>query len=59
MLGRPLNKTIIVDNLSKNYRLQPQNGIQILSWYDDDDDEALGKLYTLLQSNNLINLDIH
>ena len=35
MLGRPLNKTLIVDNIGTNFRLQPDNGIQILSWYHD------------------------
>jgi TFIIF-interacting CTD phosphatase-like protein len=38
MLGRPLNKTIIIDNISTNFRMQPENGIQIRSWYDDDFD---------------------
>lgn len=54
MLGRPLNKTIIVDNISTNYRLQPENGIQIRTWHDDDNDEALGKLYGLLLSKILL-----
>jgi CTD small phosphatase-like protein 2 len=51
MLGRPMNKIMIVDNISNNFRLQPDNGIQIHSWYEDDDDEVLGKLYALLISN--------
>ena len=50
MIGRPLHRTLIVDNLPVNYRLQPDNGIHIRSWYDNDDDEALGKLYALLLS---------
>lgn len=58
MLGRPLNKTIIVDNISTNYRLQPENGIQIRSWYDDDNDEILGKLYGFLTSNLCYYLEI-
>jgi len=32
-LGRELNRTIIIDNLSSNFRLQPDNGILISSWY--------------------------
>ncbi len=32
-LGRDLSKTIIVDNLSSNFRLQPDNGVLINSWY--------------------------
>ena len=58
MLGRPLNKTIIVDNLCNNYRLQPTNGIQILSWYNDDEDDILGKLYALLLSNWVFMVEI-
>lgn len=58
MLGRPLSKTIIVDNICTNYRLQPENGIQIKSWYDDDNDEILGKLYGFLTSNFRCNLEI-
>ena len=54
MLGGPLNKTLIVDNISANFRLQPENGIHIRSWYDDDDDEALGKLYAFLLSKNYV-----
>ena len=41
ILGRDLNKTIIVDNISENFLLQPENGISIKSWYDDEDDTAL------------------
>lgn len=33
MLGRPDAKTLIVDNIAANYRLQPNNGILIKSWY--------------------------
>ena len=51
MLGRPLQKTLIVDNIAGNFRLQPNNGIHILSWYHDDEDDILGKLYALLISN--------
>lgn len=34
-LGRDLNRTIIIDNLSSNFRLQPNNGILISSWYGE------------------------
>ena len=34
-LGRPLNKTIIVDNVAENFSQQPDNGIFIKSWFDD------------------------
>ncbi len=58
MLGRPLQKTIIVDNIGANYRLQPDNGIQILSWYNDQEDDILGKLYALLLSKDIFYLEI-
>jgi len=28
-IGRDLNKTIIVDNMAENFKLQPDNGIYI------------------------------
>lgn len=47
-LGRPLSHTIIVDNCVESFRLQPNNGIYIRSWYNDRGDEALLKLCPLL-----------
>lgn len=47
-LGRDLNKTIIVDNISENFLLQPENGIAIKSWYSDPKDTALTELAPLL-----------
>lgn len=48
LLGRDLKKTIIVDNISENYLLQPENGICIKTWYTDPDDDALMQLAPLL-----------
>jgi TFIIF-interacting CTD phosphatase-like protein len=48
LIGRDLNKTIIVDNISENFLLQPENGISIKSWYDDMSDTALLQLAPLL-----------
>jgi CTD small phosphatase-like protein 2 len=31
-LGRPLSRTIIVDNLKENFKRQPKNGVEILTW---------------------------
>ena len=39
---------IIVDNLSENFKLQPDNGIFIKPWYDDHEDTALLELTPLL-----------
>jgi len=52
LLGRPLHKTIIVDNIASNFVLHPQNGIHIKSWYDDDYDDVLSKLYAVLTSKH-------
>ena len=48
-LGRDLDKTIIVDNITENFLLQPDNGISIKSWFDDPDDTALADMAPLLQ----------
>ena len=37
-LGRDLKKTIIIDNLSDNFRLTPENGICIPDFIDDFED---------------------
>jgi Dullard-like phosphatase family protein len=48
-LGRSLSKTLIVDNSADNFRLQPDNGILIKSWYGEEGDEALKTLGPLLE----------
>ena len=48
-IGRPLNRVIIVDNLSENFQLQPENGIMIRSWFDDPKDTALPELAAILR----------
>lgn len=48
-IGRPLNRTIIVDNVAENFSLQPDNGIFIRSWFDDMKDTALKELAPLLK----------
>jgi Dullard-like phosphatase family protein len=49
-LGRDLASTIIVDNVAENFKLQPENGIFIKSWFDDTNDDALQQLAPLLRS---------
>ncbi|CAD8046356.1 unnamed protein product [Paramecium primaurelia] len=47
-LGRPLSKTIIVDNNPYNFVLQPHNGIKIKAWIGDEKDRALVELMQFL-----------
>ena len=47
-LGRPLNKTVIVDNTPENFKHHRQNGIFIRSWYGSKDDSALPALAQML-----------
>ena len=54
-IGRDLGRTIIVDNLEDNFKLQPNNGIHIWTWLDDMKDtqlEDLGKILIDLVSKN-------
>ena len=48
-LGRDLAKTLIVDNHSENFQLQPENGIYVKSWFNDPEDVALKQLATVLE----------
>jgi CTD small phosphatase-like protein 2 len=48
-LGRDLKKTIIVDNMPQNFRLQKDNGIFIKTfWGEDNKDAALIDLIPIL-----------
>ncbi|CAD8081478.1 unnamed protein product [Paramecium sonneborni] len=49
ILGRSLEKVIIVDNMPENFQLQPENGIYILGWTGDQNDRALKDLMPLLE----------
>ena len=48
-IGRFLGKTIIVDNLADNFKLQPNNGIHIWTWIDDMKDTQLNDLGKILK----------
>jgi CTD small phosphatase-like protein 2 len=49
LLGRDIQKTIIIDNISDNFILQPENGIFISTWYDDMTDKFLDEITPLLK----------
>ena len=40
-VGRRMEDTIIIDNSPNSYQFQPENGMAILSWYDDPEDREL------------------
>lgn len=47
-LGRPLEKTIIIDNLKENFCWQKSNGIHIKSYFNDSQDTELLQLIPIL-----------
>jgi Dullard-like phosphatase family protein len=40
-LGRDLSKTIIIDNIEENYQLQPTNGLNIIDFEGEEEDNEL------------------
>ena len=50
-MGRDLKKVIIIDNCCDNYSLQPKNGINVIDFVGNEDDDIL-----LFLKKDLINL---
>lgn len=50
VLGRNLDRVIIIDNDARLFRNQPQNGLQIKSWTGDMEDRELERLGSILLS---------
>lgn len=58
-IGRDLSRTMIIDNISDNFRLQCNNGLVIRSWNGDIKDKELMYLIPiLLDIPKISNLDI-
>ena len=53
-LGRKLSDLIIIDNSPSSYMFQPENGIPILSWYEDRQDKKLFELMPVLKKMALV-----
>lgn len=49
LLGRSMDRMLIIDNSPVAYCFQPRNAVPILSWFDDPNDDELLKLIPLLQ----------
>eukprot|EP00996_Jenningsia_fusiforme_P000388 NODE_1332_length_1581_cov_57.500653_g1196_i0.p1 GENE.NODE_1332_length_1581_cov_57.500653_g1196_i0~~NODE_1332_length_1581_cov_57.500653_g1196_i0.p1 ORF type:complete len:358 (+),score=47.82 NODE_1332_length_1581_cov_57.500653_g1196_i0:253-1326(+) len=50
LLGRPLNRTVIVDNSPGAFLFQPRNSIQATSWFEDPEDTELTAMIPLMES---------
>jgi RNA polymerase II subunit A small phosphatase-like protein len=48
-LGRQLKDSIIIDNSPSSYMFQPENGLPILSWYEEKSDTKLYELIPVLK----------
>lgn len=45
-----MQDTILIDNSPNAYQFQPENGVPILSWYDDPEDVELMRFVPGLKS---------
>jgi RNA polymerase II subunit A small phosphatase-like protein len=54
-LGRQLKDAIIIDNSPASYMFQPENGMPILSWYDEISDTKLFELIPVLKLMSEVN----
>jgi CTD small phosphatase-like protein 2 len=50
LLGRPLDKVILVDNSPTSLAMQPDNGIPVRTWQDDMKDREMIDLISVLHS---------
>ena len=55
-IGRDLSKTIIIDNLRENFKMQPNNGIFIKTWTSDVNDTQFKVLKKILKDIYILNV---
>lgn len=48
-VGRRMEDIAIIDNSPNAYQFQPENGIPIISWYDDPNDGELMRFLPALR----------
>lgn len=48
-LGRDLGKVIIIDNIRENFKLQPNNGLEIKTWSEEIRDNQLKDIKVVLK----------
>ena len=48
LLGRPLHRIALVDNLASSFMFQPRNGVHIKSWYGEAHDTELRTMQHML-----------
>ena len=53
-LGRPLEKTLIIDNRRQNFDRQPDNGIKCSTWTGNPNDRQLTTFKNFLQTVTFI-----
>jgi TFIIF-interacting CTD phosphatase-like protein len=55
LVGRDLDKMLIVDNTKDNFKYHKENGITVDSWFDDENDQVLldlANILVLIATNN-------
>jgi TFIIF-interacting CTD phosphatase-like protein len=57
LLGRDINKVIIVDNSPQCYEYQPENAVSVSSWFGDTTDCELRELTRILLSETMRECD--
>lgn len=57
MIGRELDKCIIIDNIASNFKMQPRNGIAISTWTGEPDDISLLNLIPVLKKLAIDNVN--